>query len=82
MHLLKMIHGDLWLIVIISFQSAVECTRGEDPLGSKVLKAKKSGAVVVSDCSSTWSPREAQQRESVSQWHWEDGLPLDVSWVS
>ena len=45
-------------------------------------EGQKSGTMVVSDCSDTWSLREAQQRESVWQWHWEDSLPLDASWAS
>ena len=62
-----------------------ECCRmhlGEGCMGIQDKEGQKSGTMVVSDCSGTWSLREAQQRESVSQWYEEDGLSLDVSQVN
>ena len=52
----------------MSFQSAVGCTQGEGPWGSKAREGQKSGTIVVSDCSGTWFAKgRAQQRQSVSQ---------------
>ena len=57
-------------------QSAVGCTywrihgiQGEEGLVTNSCVEMQQHLVI----------REAQQRESVAHWQWEDGLPLDAS---